>query len=87
MSTMNNINCNKIPVVFYYFTVHYIAILWYKFYTQLCVNFKITVNTSTCTDAFTVITIKDQSGGTCSTGGQRFMAVSKQTACYNLAVL
>ena len=57
--------------------------LCYSFYTQLCVNnVEITVNTCTCTDVFTVITTKDQSGwiiGSYSTGGQRFMAVSKQT--------
>ena len=36
----------------------------YKFYTQLCVNnIEVTVNTCTCTDMFTVITTKDQSGG------------------------
>ena len=35
-----------------------------RFYTQLCVNHvEVTVNTCTCTDVFTVITTKDQSGG------------------------
>ena len=38
----------------------------------------VTVNTCTCTDVFTIITTKDQSGGiynSYSTGGQGFMAV------------
>jgi len=48
----------------------------------LCVNnVEVTVNTYTCTNAFTV---KDQSGGiynSYSTGGQEFMAVvSKPTS-------
>ena len=37
-------------------------------------------NTCTCTDVFTVITTKDQSGGiynSYSTGGQGFMAVNR----------
>ena len=39
------------------------SILQYRFYAQLCVNnVKVTVNTCTCTDVFT-ITTKDQSGG------------------------
>ena len=65
--------------IYFQFTVHYTAILQYTFYTQLCVNnIEVTVNTCTCTDVFTVITIKDQSGGvynSYSTGCQRFMAV------------
>ena len=46
-------------------------------------NIEVTVNTCTCTDVFTIITTKDQSGGiynNYSTGGQGFMAVSKQTS-------
>ena len=48
----------------------------YKFHKQLCVNnIKVTVNTCTCTNVFTVITTKDQSGGiyntcSCTIGGQ-----------------
>ena len=41
-------------------------------------NIEVTVNTCTCTDVFTIITTKDQSGGiynNYSTGGQGFMAV------------
>ena len=41
-------------------------------------SIEVTVNTCTCTDVFTVITTKDQSGGTYnnySPGGQGFMAV------------
>ena len=41
-------------------------------------NTEVTVNTCRCTDVFTVITMKDQSGGiynNYSTGGQGFMAV------------
>ena len=39
-------------------------------------NIEVTVNTCTCTDAFTVITTKDQSGGNSySTCGQGFVAV------------
>ena len=59
--------------------------LLYSFYILwLYVNFvEVTVNTCTCTDLFTVITTKDQSGGiydSYSTGGQGFMpAVSEQT--------
>ena len=49
------------------------------FYTELCVkNVEVTVNTCTCTDVFTIITTKDQSGGiynSDSTGGQGFMVV------------
>ena len=60
---------------------HYTAILQYSFYIQLCVNnIEVTVNTCTCTDVFTIMTTKDQSGGiynSDSTGGQGFMAVSK----------
>ena len=49
-------------------------------YTTLSTVFivEVTVNTCTCSDVFTVITTKDQSGGiynSCSTGGQGFMAV------------
>ena len=43
---------------------------------------EVTVNTCTCTDVFTIITTKDQSGGIYNSyrrGGQGFMAVSKQT--------
>ena len=39
---------------------------------------QVTVNTCTCTDVFTVITTKDQSGGiyySYSTGSQRFMTI------------
>ena len=39
---------------------------------------EVTVNTCTCTDVFTIITTKGQSGGiynNYSTGGQGFMAV------------
>ena len=60
-----------------YSTLHCYTI--YRFYTQLCVNnVEVTVNTCTCTDLFTVITTKDQSGGiynSYSTGDQEFMAV------------
>ena len=80
--------------MYLYFTIHYIAILQFPFhvfivycplhchtaivltYTQLCVNN--TVSTCTRTDAFMVITTKDQSGGmynSYSTSGQGFMAV------------
>ena len=41
-------------------------------------NVEVTVNTCTCTDVFTVITTKDQSGriyNSYSTGGLGFMAV------------
>ena len=41
-------------------------------------NIEVTVNTCTCTDVFTIIPTKDQSGGiynNYSTGGQGFMAV------------
>ena len=41
-------------------------------------NVEVAVNTCTCTDVFTIITTKDQSGGiynNYSTGGQGFMAV------------
>ena len=41
-------------------------------------NIEVTVNTCTCTDVFTIITTKDQSGGiynNYSPGGQGFMAV------------
>ena len=41
-------------------------------------NIEVAVNTCTCTDVFTIITTKDQSGGiynNYSTGGQGFMAV------------
>ena len=41
-------------------------------------NIEVTVNTCTCTDVFTIITTKGQSGGiynNYSTGGQGFMAV------------
>ena len=41
-------------------------------------NIEVTGNIRTCTDVFTIITTKDQSGGiynSYSTGGQRFMAV------------
>ena len=41
-------------------------------------NVEVTVNTCTCTNTFTVITTKDQSGGiynSYSTGGQGFTAV------------
>ena len=41
-------------------------------------NIQVTINTCTCTDVFTVITTKDQSGGiynNYSTGGQGFMAL------------
>ena len=43
-------------------------------------NIKVTVNTCTCTDLFTIIATKNQSGGiynSYSTDGQEFMAVSK----------
>ena len=43
-------------------------------------NVQVTVNTCTCTDLFTIITTKDQSGGICnsySTGGQGLAAVNK----------
>ena len=44
------------------FTIHCYTIK--QIYTQLCVNnIEVTVNTCTGTDVFTVITIKDQSGG------------------------
>ena len=46
-------------------------------------NIKVTVNTCTCTDLFTIIATKNQSGGiynSYSTGGQEFMAVSKHTS-------
>ena len=45
---------------------------YYSFYIELCVNN--VVNTCTCTDVFTVITTKDQSGGIYNdnTGGQGF---------------
>ena len=46
-------------------------------------NIKVTVNTCTCTDLFTIISTKNQSGGiynSYSTGGQEFMAVSKHTS-------
>ena len=42
------------------------------------VTVKITVNTCTCTDVFTITTTNDKSGGiynNYSTGGQEFMAV------------
>ena len=45
---------------------------------SVVVALKVTVNTCTCTDVFTVITTKDQSGGiynSYSTGDQGFMAV------------
>ena len=77
---------HKIPSpCIFMFTVPYIPILYCTFCTQLCVNnIEVTVNTCTCTDVFTVITTKDQSGGiynsAYSTGGQGFMAVSKQTS-------
>ena len=51
-------------------------------------NIEVTVNTCTCTDVFTIITTKDQSGGiynNYSTGGQGFMAVVNQPhplGCY-----
>ena len=41
-------------------------------------NIEVTGNICTCTDVFTIITTKDQSGGiynSYSTGGQGFMAV------------
>ena len=41
-------------------------------------NIEVTVSTCTCKEEFTIITTKDQSGGTYnnySTGGQRFMAL------------
>ena len=41
-------------------------------------NIEVTVNTCTCTDVFTIITTKDQSGriyNNYSTGGQGFMVV------------
>ena len=52
--------------------------LWAIFYIQLCVNnVEVTVNVFTCTDVYTVITTKDQSGGyvIVTSGGQGFMAV------------
>ena len=52
-------------------------------------NIEVTVNTYTCTDVFTIITTKDQSGGISnnySTGGQGFMAVSKQTSSSGYAL-
>ena len=46
------------------FTVHYIAILQYRFYIKLCVNnIEVTVKTCTCTDVFTVLPTRDESGG------------------------
>ena len=58
----------------------------------MCVNnVEVTVNTCTCTDLFTVntctctdvdvlkILTTNQSGGMYSTGGQKIMAVTKQT--------
>ena len=59
--------------------MHYITIPYSAdfIHRQLCVNNdEVTVNTCTCTDVFTVLTKKDQSGGICnSTGGRGFMAV------------
>ena len=46
------------------FAFHYIAILQYRFYIKLCVNnIEVTVNTCTCTDVFTVLATRDESGG------------------------
>ena len=47
-------------------------------FTSFYCDSKVNVNTCTCTDVFTIITTKDQSGGiynSYSTGGQGFMAV------------
>ena len=59
------------------------------FYLQLCINnIEVTVNTCTCTELFTIITTKNQSGGvynSYSTGGQGFMAVSKHTSSLGYA--
>ena len=59
--------------MYFYITIHY---------TQLCVNnVEVTVRICTCTDVFTVITTKNQSGerySSYSTSGQGFMvAVNK----------
>ena len=77
-----------------YFPLHLFLVysLQYKFYTQLYVNnVEVTVNTCIWTVVFTVITAtKDQSDGiynSYSTGGQRFMAVSKQTLSSGLVCL
>ena len=43
-------------------------------FTMTVNNTEVTVNTCTCTDVFTIIKTKDQSGGIYSTGGQGFMA-------------
>ena len=50
----------------------------HNFFSVTVNNIEVTVNTCTCTDVFTIITTKDQSGGiynNYSTGGQGFMAV------------
>ena len=63
-----------------YSLLHYHTIVHH--FTVTVNNIEVTVNTCTCTDMFTVITTKDQSGGiynSYSTGGQGFMGVSKQT--------
>ena len=51
-------------------------------------NIEITVNTCTCTDVFTVMTTKDQSGGIYSTGGAwpGIYGCSKQTSSSGYAL-
>ena len=63
----------------YYSLLHCQTILQISHHFTVTVNnIEVTVNTCTCTDVFTIITTRDQSGGiynSYSTGGQGFMAV------------
>ena len=52
-------------------------------------NIEVILNICTCTDVFTIITTKDQSGGiysSYSTGGHRLTGVNKQTLSSDCAL-